>query len=78
MEVTVIVHGHLREFLATEEEEIVLTLESPRTIESIIEQELGLKPQLFMKAFVDGEPHELEAVVSEDCQILLISPTAGG
>lgn len=77
MEVHVIIHGHVREFVETEEDEIVLEFGQPHSIEDII-RELGLNPKLFMNAFVDGELRPLDYVVEEDCEVLLMSPTAGG
>ncbi|MCL6451068.1 MAG: hypothetical protein K6T75_07250 [Acetobacteraceae bacterium] len=77
MRVRVKVHGHVREFLPGQAQEVTLDLSGPATVAQIIER-LGVSPELFMYAFVDGQRRAREYRVERDAEVVLMSPAAGG
>lgn len=71
------VFGHVREYLPGGRDAFEVEVEAPETIARVIAR-LGVDPQLFMAALVDGQRRDKDFVIDRDCELVLLSPAAGG
>ncbi len=78
MRVKITVHGHVKSLLPSNESEFEFELSEPRDVSELIEEKLEINPMVFASIVIDGKSVERDHVVDEDCEILLVSPTAGG
>jgi hypothetical protein len=75
--VTCRVLGHVREYVPGNRDVYEVTLERPETIAQIVGR-LGSDPALFVSALIDGQARLKDFLVERACELVLVSPAAGG
>jgi hypothetical protein len=73
----ILVLGHSASYFPGGKHEHHLELSHPLKIRDAIAK-LGVDPLLIMRAQLNGRPASFEDEVSQDAELVLISPTAGG
>ena len=77
MEITIAVHGHAKEFIPGGRDKLVVEAAKPLTVRQLL-NDVGIKPEIFAGVFVNGERRDLDFELTEDSEVILMSPTAGG
>ena len=75
--VRIFVLGHSAAYFPDGKREHSLELPQALKIRDVIRQ-LGVDPHLIMRAQLNGRPASLDDGVSDNAEIILVSPTAGG
>jgi len=78
LRVKITVHGHVKSLLSSDQSEYEFEICQPTDVSELIEKRLEINPMVFASIVIDGEAVRRDYVVDQDCEILLISPTAGG
>jgi len=78
MNVKITVHGHVTSLLPGNKKEYEVEISEPSNISDIIQENLEVNPMVFASIVVDGEAVKRDYVVEDDCEVVLVSPTAGG
>ncbi len=78
MRIKVRVHGHVVSLLPEKKAEYEFEISEPQPVAEFIEEKLEVNPQVFAAIVINGRSRAGDHLLEEDCEIVLISPLAGG
>lgn len=71
------INGHVKDYFPGQKAEHHIVLREPTTIKGVLER-LLVNPQLIMAVFVNQERRDIDALVTDQDEVLLLSPVSGG
>ncbi|MFO8060151.1 MAG: hypothetical protein R6U70_05800 [Bacillota bacterium] len=72
------VHGHVVSLLPEKKAEYEFEISEPVPVADLVQKRLGINPDVFATVLIDGKRRKKDHLLEEDCDIVLISPLAGG
>ncbi len=72
------VHGHIASLLPEGKTEYEFELDEPMSVSAFLQEHLSINPLVFASIVVNGKAITRDFVLDDDCEILLVSPIAGG
>ena len=78
MRIKVRVHGHAVSLLPDKKTDYEFEIGEPVALADFLEEHLEINPDVFATFLIGGKSRAGDYLLDEDCEILLISPLAGG
>ncbi len=78
MRIKVRVHGHAVSLLPEKKTDYVFDIDEPVPLRDFLQEHLEINPDIFATFLIGGKSRAGDYLLDKDCEILLVSPLAGG